>query len=251
MSFSKILIALILISLTVSVAAHTETKEPAAGEITEFLPLDPFQGIIIASIIILLILIISFALQNSLSNQVKKILFVIIVIATVLPTLYLAGSTVYLNLISESEGPIHWHADFEIEICGEKINKELIESEGLSNKVGNSVFHHHNDYRIHVEGVLIKKSQASLGNFFKVIGGEFEKSHLRIPLKNGKFKEVRLGDKCPNGKPGKLKLLVLNRETEKFEENPLLDEYVLKPFELIPPGDELKIVFDSENGSEK
>ena len=103
------------------------------------------------------------------SEKTKIFLFLGIIIPIVLVTIYSAGSTIYLNIISETQGPVHWHADFEIWDCGQKI--DLINPTGFSNRVGNPVFHEHGDDRIHVEGVVVEKKDVDLHSFFEVIGG--------------------------------------------------------------------------------
>ena len=84
----------------------------------------------------------------------KAILFILIIIATLTVTSYLIYTTLYLNFTSATKGPVHWHADYEIWNCNEKL--ELMNPEGFSNKIGSNVFHEHNDNRIHVEGVVTK-----------------------------------------------------------------------------------------------
>jgi len=50
--------------------------------------------------------------DDKLHKNLKKILFAAIVIPVVAATIFLAGSTIYLNSVSSSGGPVHWHADF-------------------------------------------------------------------------------------------------------------------------------------------
>ncbi len=51
---------------------------------------------------------------KKLTDESKKLLFVAIVFVAMIPTLVMAGSTVYINTTSSSGGPVHWHADIEI-----------------------------------------------------------------------------------------------------------------------------------------
>jgi hypothetical protein len=117
------------------------------------------------------------------SEPAKKVAFLVIAIPIALSTLYLSGATVYLNSISETGGPVHWHADFEIWVCGDKL--DLIDPEGLSNKVGSPAVHEHNDSRIHIEGVLVKRQEASLNNFFMQVGGNLNERSITIPTNKG------------------------------------------------------------------
>lgn len=251
--FALTIFCLLLFS-ALGVAHGEEAMEDAAmeeehlDEPASYLPFDPFALAIGGFGIILLLSIISIAFESRLSNFHKKTIFALVAIIVVGVTLYAGGTTVYLNLISDSGGPVHWHADFEIWNCGEKIDT-MKQSEGLSNFVGSPVLHYHNDYRIHVEGIVVKKNDASLGAFFDAVGGKFSSDSLTVPLQGNEFLTVKNGDLC-NGKPGKLSVVV------NGEKNVELNRYVLAPFFETRitggKGDFIKIVFDSEealNGS--
>lgn len=215
--------------------AHEETLTPIDQIHTDpwaYLGVpNPISILLICSLISFVAILI--AVFTKLSDTQKHILFWIIVTPIAVSTLYLIASTVYMNLISESDGPVHWHADFEVWACGEKIN--LKDPSGLDNKIGTPVLHEHNDNRIHVEGVLIKLQEASLENFFHQVGGEFDDSILTMPTNSGKF-SMKNGDLC-NGKSGKWYVFV-NGELINGASH-----YVLSPYPNIPPGDEIKFVF--------
>lgn len=223
-----------------------------AYEPSDYLPVDPFPLALYGFAFILVLSFLSIKFADKMSELHKKIVFVLVAIVVVGVTLYAGGTTVYLNLISESGGPAHWHADFEIWDCGEKVT-DLAYTTGLESFVGTAVLHHHNDYRIHVEGVLIKKSNASLGSFFKAIGGDMTNNSISIPLNDGTIRTLKNGDLC-NGRPGVLKLFVQNATTNgEFVENNQLSDYVLSPF-FVPvtqdgEGDYLKIVFEPQGDS--
>ncbi len=174
--------------------------------------------------------------QKELGKNGKKAAFFIIAIAVIATTLYLGGTIVWINLNSVTGGPVHWHADYEVWACGEKL--ELQMAEGLSNKIGTQLFHHHNDMRIHVEGVVMDWNEVGLREFFEAIGGEFTKDELTVILKDETTKTLHNGDLCPDGHAGTLKLYV------NGEQNGKMNEYVIKPYSQVPPGDFLKIVFD-------
>lgn len=243
---------LFLLTFSVNVFGHEGEegeKVVVVGQHENYLPFDSIQVTLYSFILIVIVSAIGYFKRNNLQESHKNFLFYLTTLLVLIPSFYLLGSTVYLNVISETQGPVHWHADFEIWLCGEKI-ENLIKSEGLSNKVGTSVFHHHNDFKLHVEGLLIKKSDASLKAFFKSIGGEFDGEHLTVPLTEGSFKTVQNGLKCPNGETGKLSVWVKKFEKGIFEETPEKEKYVLSPFFDVPPGDEILIVFDSEKGTQ-
>ena len=161
-----------LLLVTVASAHEEEATIPVQ------LPLTPKLDEVIASVssnlvisafLIIAVFVILTVLVKEKGETLKKILFGGIVLPVIIVTIFLVGSTIYLNLSSATGGPVHWHADFQVWNCGQKV--DLVDPQGLSNKVGTATFHEHNDNRIHVEGVVINQSDASLGNFFKFIGG--------------------------------------------------------------------------------
>ncbi|MEW6035095.1 MAG: hypothetical protein AB1529_00640 [Candidatus Micrarchaeota archaeon] len=182
-----------------------------------------------------------YAIFARFSEEAKKLVFFVIAAPIGLSTIYLGATTVYLNAVSESAGPVHWHADFEIWACGEKY--ELADPSGLDNKVGSPVVHEHNDNRMHVEGVLLKKGEASLRNFLIQAGGNFDEDSLTLPTNAGVM-SWNDGDLC-NGRPARWHVFV-NGE-------PLGDDahdYVISPYELVPPGDAIKFVFTEKKPDE-
>lgn len=116
--------------------------------------------------------------------RLKLPLFISIAVIMGGSTLFLGASTVYLNARSDSGGPVHWHADFEIWACGNQL--ELKDPfEFLSNKVGSPVLHEHDDQRIHLEGVVVEEETgASLGKFMHVIDGAITADAMVVPLNN-------------------------------------------------------------------
>jgi hypothetical protein len=146
----------------------------------------------------------------------------------------------HLNIISLTKGPVHWHADFEIWVCGREI--KLSEPKGLSNKQGVDLMHAHNDNRIHVEGVILDKKQASLGAFFHAVGGSLSSDGLKVPADEGLI-SVHNGDKC-NEKPANLYVFV----NGNLIENP--SAYEISHYEKVPPGDRIKFVFTEKQAEE-
>ena len=204
--------------------------------------------IMVTSILVTALMILAIISKQKFRNH-KKMLFLLMIIPIIVATLYAAGTTIYLNKMSESGGPVHWHADFEIWNCGEKV--DLLDPSGLSNRFGTPVFHEHNDFRIHVEGVVIKTADVSLENFFNVIGGVLTQESLGIPTDDGLI-YLKDGDLC-KGKPGKVQVFAyktINPEehgkwiyTQRKVEN---YAYYIAPYAHVPPGDCIIIEFDQE-----
>ena len=182
--------------------------------------------------------------ETHFTNDKKLILFLLIIIPVILATIYLVGATIYLNSISHTQGPVHWHADYEIYACGNKITMK--EPTGLSNKVGSEVFHQHGDNRIHVEGVVVDVADVDLHEFFEATLGELEHDKLVVPT-NEYVAEYKNGDKC-NGDEGVLQVFLYKTIDGKAVQEKLIDfeDYVLSPYANIPPGDCLIIEFDKE-----
>src|SRR3989338_813091 len=106
-------------------------------------------GSLAFGILILAILI----FNKTMGDSAKKLAYLGIMAVVLSVTLYLIIVTLHLNFTSWSKGPVHWHADFEIWACDNRI--ELFEPEGFSNKQGVDLMHAHDDNRIHVEGVIL------------------------------------------------------------------------------------------------
>lgn len=249
---NKPLLFTLCLALLFSLAlAHEDSQDPFHPHSpVDYLPIDPFPLALGAFFVILLLSFLSLVFQSRMNEIHKKTVFVFVGLLVIFVTLYAGATTVYLNLISESGGPVHWHADFEVWVCGGKITN-LVETIGLESYVGTPVLHHHNDYRMHVEGLVVKKSDVSLQNFFSAIGGTLEHDSIEIPLRDKSLLKKQNGDLC-NGKPGKLQLFVKNGQTSnEFVLAPELQEYVLSPYYEtvatgVGEGDLLKIVFDAE-----
>lgn len=184
------------------------------------------------------------------NKQRKRAVFILLVLAILAPTFYLGGSTLFLNVTSETSGPVHWHADYEVWRCGEKL--DLIDPTGLSNKVGVAVLHEHNDDRVHVEGVPFIREVASLGRYFHVIGGDLGETSFTYPTNDG-IVTVNNGEPC-NGNPGEVQVFVyriLNPDDHKewvYEQVKLAPEdywsYVMAPYSAVPAGDCIIVEFD-------
>lgn len=181
-------------------------------------------------------------------------LFGLMITLIAVVTIFLIGSTIYLNNISYTKGPVHWHADFEIWKCGKPVlshNKgeevdELRDPHGfLSNKIGSPTIHEHNDRRMHIEGVLVDKHEASLGTFFVKIGGDLHKDLFVFPTNEGKI-SYKNGQNCPNG-PGIVQIFVHSIKDKKVIQTKLSDpeNYVISAQGAVPPGDCVIIEFDT------
>lgn len=180
---------------------------------------------------------------KKLSRSASYVIFFLIVAVIVGVTSYVAGSTIYLNVISVTGGPVHWHADFEIWECGSHV--DLVNPKGMSNKVGSAVFHEHGDNRIHVEGVIVDRRDAALGEFLEVVGGELRNGLLRVPTAQGEV-TIRDGDDC-GGSPGILQAFVWKTVGGTAVQSKLdnYEDYVLSPYGQVPPGDCIILEFGS------
>ena len=76
----------------------------------------------LALLIITLISINLYKYKKPSFNNHKKILFLTMTAIIICISLLLISATLYKNYASVTKGPVHWHADFEIYICNEKID---------------------------------------------------------------------------------------------------------------------------------
>ena len=176
-------------------------------------------------------------------SKEKIILFWITALTAIFTTLYLAGGTIHDNLSSATGGPVHWHADFRIFSSGKELN--LADPVGLSNRIGTPEVHEHNDSRIHAEGTLKKLEEASLGGFFKAIGGQLAADRISLPTNDGMI-DFKNGDRCQGGSPGTLQVFLWETKNGNAEQRKVNDfvSYVISPEPLIPPGDCVIFEFD-------
>jgi hypothetical protein len=202
-----------------------------------------YNVLIAASIILAILVTISLRTKHP-TAHLKKFLFLSICTFVMLPTLYMSIATIYLNTVSASSGPVHWHADIEIWNCGEEVN--LKDPVGmLSNKIGTATLHEHNDKRIHLEGVVVKSGDSSLGKFFRVIGGEITPTSVTVPTNSGQL-PLTNGSTCHDGQAGQVQTFVYkvdkdNYYTQKKIENP--QDYNISPQSNVPPGDCIIVEF--------
>ena len=181
------------------------------------------------------------------TRNLKVALFSAIIISVLLTSFFVSISTIYLNVVSETKGPVHWHADYEVWNCDKKL--DFVNPRGLANRVGTSTFHEHNDDRIHVEGVVVKKPEVNLKSYMSVVGGYLQKGRLLYPTEERrygreKFEVMEDGDLC-NGQPGKLQMWLYRVENPKdvnkwrYTVTKVEDyeNYILNPETIVPAGD--------------
>jgi len=240
------------------------------------------QSVLFAALILIILLVASTQLKDNRkksTKQLKKLIFAVIIVVVIAPTLFLAGSTVWLNTISESGGPVHWHTDIEYWVCGHEV--ELKNPSGfLSNKIGTSTFHEHDDKRLHLEGVVLEKYyDASLEKFMDVIDGKISNEEILIPLDKSIFEndtdaDQQRGDKeyirslatatadpdvfemnltsgktdCGNGIAGEVQafLYTYNKDSDTYYQRKLDDpaRYTMRDEPNTPPADCLIVEFD-------
>lgn len=140
------------------------------------------RNIVIWAALLLIVLVVLSILLRDRKPALKPWLFGALSATLILPTLFLIVSTIYLNVKSDSGGPVHWHAGIEFWACGTEL--ELRDPTGfLSNKIGTNTYHEHNDKYIHLEGVVVRKEiDASLGKFMRVTGGSLSSAGIDVPL---------------------------------------------------------------------
>ncbi len=247
---SKILISfVVLIFLLPLITAHGGV----AGEQERGVWANPARYIKLVGVwaTLLIVFLIALRKQSFMRRKpVQHLFFWLITAPVVLSSLYLGWNTIYENITSETGGPIHWHADFEVWNCGEEV--ELIDPEGIMNRVGSSLVHEHNDKRVHIEGTVLDWEKIDLEYFFQAIGGSLDP--LRFQTNEG-LVEIRDGQLCQGG-PGKVQVFVYKivnayasqKDGFIYQQEKLDDpeHYIISPYGNVPPGDCIIIEFDQE-----
>lgn len=179
------------------------------------------RNIVIWAAILLAVLVIASVFLKERVPKLKPWLFGALAATLIIPTFFLIGSTIYLNVKSESGGPVHWHAGIEFWACGTEL--ELRDPTGfLSNKIGTNTYHEHNDKFIHLEGVVVRKSEdASLGKFMRVVGGSLHENGIGVPLNEDKSTWVVQGDARDGDKQGALSPEELSRYVTHSPDGPV------------------------------
>lgn len=233
--------------------------------------------ILASSILLIIFIIIASLFANKKHKYLKKPLFFMIVFVIMVGTGTLFGSTIYLNVKSDSGGPVHWHADIEFWAC--EVQLELRNPSGfLSNKIGTSTLHEHNDQRIHLEGVVVDDTEdATVGKFMRVIGGSISNQSLNVPIADEVLEDfidgdnvdlggvsniekyiqtdsigkkslsVKSGDSCPSNVAGEVQMFVhkYNKNDKTYTqtkiENP--ESYTIRNESIVPPGDCIIVEF--------
>lgn len=156
------------------------------------------KTVLYASIILVVTILIATRVKHH--ERLKLPLFLIMATTLVGATLLLLGSTIYLNLKAESKGPVHWHTEIEFWACGTEL--ELRDPHGLlSNKIGTSTFHEHNDKHLHLEGVVVRKHEdASLEKFMRVTDGYLQPDAIGVPLNDDEAEWYAQGEQTDGDK---------------------------------------------------
>lgn len=200
------------------------------------------KAVLVATLLLIVLSAASLKFKNA-DSHTKKLLFVSFISITVGCTLLLATLTIYMNMVSVSGGPVHHHADFEVWKCGNEV--ELLDPKGISNKIGTPTLHEHNDKRIHLEGVIVEPHDASLGNFFRVVGGNLDKDSLGFPGNSGGV-SLNSGEDCGYSNDTKLQVFLYKVEGDFFAQTKLENprDYIISPEQNVPNGDCIIIELD-------
>mgnify|MGYP001559140194 CR=1 FL=1 len=235
---------LFLVFATLVLAHGDENDEiKSKGFFEDFMPL-PFV-ILIFIISAVPFFIIAFY-QKKISRQ--HIIFWILIWIVSSITLMVVFDTVNLTINSETKGPVHWHADYQIWSCDEQL--DLVDPESIANRIGTRLFHEHGDKRMHVEGIIKKISDVDLHNFFNFVGGSLSENSFTVPTNDGAF-NVNDGEFC-NGEAGEVQIfayVVTNPDPKQksgflVEQLKVNENYILSPYQDVPPGDCIIIEFD-------
>lgn len=187
------------------------------------------EAITYAAVILGFLSILAIVLRSRLNDTSKKVIFISMAAVIVSVTAYLVVATVYSNVISVTNGPVHWHASIAFKICGQEYqldNRDIAVDKPA---------HTHADQLVHIETTPIRWEDVQLNRFFEYIGGEFTKTSLSFPSDSG-IVSAKNGELCDD-KPATLKMFVNGKLESK------MDEYVISPVEA-GEIDKILLVFD-------
>mgnify|MGYP001585965769 CR=1 FL=1 len=246
-------LALLLVGFQ-SVNAHTtengETYEeplPPNIQLAQELRDNSYNVVLISAAA--LILLVAYSIKKKpRKEKIKKILFIAIVFFAIGSNLYLAGITIYTNVVSPTGGPVHWHTDYEMWNCETQL--DLIDPTGIDNRVGTWEVHEHNDNRMHIEGTILQMEQASFHHFFEIVGGTLDEKGMVFPSVNGEI-FMPVEGVC-NGKKAELQGFLYRvtnpQDAKEWNYTQTKIEYpfneLMAPYSNVPPGDCLIIEFD-------
>ena len=103
---------------------------------------------------------------------------------------------------SYTKGAVHWHAELDVSVCGEKIDvpKEAPIGE---HHLGLPLLHTHADRLIHIEGKVYNKEEINLGAYMDAI---------QVPFGSDTIINYKNDGMCNNGKSNKVKMFVNGEE---------------------------------------
>jgi len=103
---------------------------------------------------------------------------------------------------SYTKEAVHWHANLDFYICGEKIDvpKEAPIGE---HHLGLPLLHTHADRLIHIEGKVYNKEEINLGAYMDAIG---------VAFSNDMIMDYKNDGMCNDGKSNKVKVLINGEE---------------------------------------
>ncbi len=207
--------------------------------------------------------------EDRLADQGKRLLMTVFLLAILVPTVYTVTAYIHENQTSWSEGEVHYHADFEVIVDGERHalidpgafcerSSEAAYMCRLNDRVGITEYHEHNDQRIHLEGTFKYREEATLSAFFEAFGGELSSTEIRYPTNGDWINRTETGNRTlkvlvERGAGGSRDWCALDA-TVPIEDrciDPYLGEhvstpadYVISPYQRGPTLDTIFIIYD-------
>lgn len=180
------------------------------------------RTVLYASLILIVTTIIAILFKDK-QPKLKLPLFLIMAVTLLGSTMVLFGSTIYLNNKAESSGPVHWHSEVEFWACNAEL--ELRNPTGLlSNKIGSVTYHEHNDKHLHLEGVVVRKSEdAGLKKFMQVTGGYLTNNSIGIPLDSNELDWYAQGEQTDGDPQNLYSVELLRNYVKQSTELPVME----------------------------
>lgn len=252
------------VAAIVALTAATIASMPDA-RLVAFVP----QAIGAGIAVILVTTAAALVLEGKMAEGGKRALMLVFLAAVLLPTIFTVTAYIHETQTSWSGGEVHYHADFEVIVDGERRalqDPRLFcerSTEGsymcrLNDRVGITEYHEHNDQRIHLEGTFKTRDDATLSAFFEAFGGTLTPTGLRYPTNDGWVNRTEAGNRTlkilvERGVGGTRDWCALDPAAPEPDRciDPYLNEpvttpedYVISPYQRGPALDTIFVIYD-------
>ena len=140
------------------------------------------------------------------SKKIKNYIITTVVLVILIALIYIYIIKPINDFKPYTSGSIHWHANFEVDLCG--VKQDFTKGYDLEHDgIGSLILHTHDDGIIHIEAQVPKKEDLELGNFF---------DNIKIPFSSTQIMDKKNGDLCSSSKAGRVSMYVNGEKNTEF-----------------------------------